>query len=236
MHRISTLVALVLVGAGTATLSSQSPSAAQAERELARPAPPQCCELATKNIATGTGAWTLKLPSGSVIVPVPVVPKHPLWSNPLPGSQWIGPAANTASAGSPGGNYIYTTTVCLCPLPNGVKNVPASLTAHFWADDDVTMLVNSTPVGSHMGGWSFTTSPPAPPGKGAPAGGTAVSISTTAFHDARTRFSSSSATWRMRPHRRDSTRPSRSPVTSRTFRPADRARATTSSVGDRNRI
>ena len=182
MNPISKLAALVLVAAGAAILSSHTPSAAQGERELSvRPAP-QCCQLATKTIATGTGVWTLQLPSSQVITPVPVVPKHQLWANPLPGSQWIGPAANAATAGAPGGKYVYTTHVCLCPLPNGVKDVPASLTARFWADDDVQMLVNGVPVGGHSGGWSFTTSPPAPAGTGAPAGGIIGVAGPNVFH------------------------------------------------------
>jgi hypothetical protein len=179
MHLISKLAALVLFAAGAATLASATPSAAQGERqavpnaaaEVIGPAA-ECCRPATKTFATGQAGWTLTLPSGQTQTPVAVVPKHPIWANPLPGSQWIGPHANSASASEPGGKYVYEYHFCLCPLPKGVQSVPATLNMNIWADDDFTASVDGQVVAQHLGGWGFTTSPPAPPGKGAPAGGT----------------------------------------------------------------
>lgn len=179
MQLISKLAALALFAAGAATFAATAPSSAQSQRQSAvQPGgvtPAACCRPATKIVATGSAGWTGITPSNQSFTPVPVVPKHPLWAPPLPGSQWIGPHHNSASASEPGGDYVYEYRFCLCPLPNGTKIVPATLSLRIWADDGFRATLNGSPVlAQHTGGWGFTTSPPAPNGLGAPPGGTAM--------------------------------------------------------------
>jgi len=181
MQLLSKLAALALFAAGAATFAAAAPSSAQTQRlsaiqpggVIGPASPAECCRPATKIIATGSAGWTGINPSNQPFTPVPVIPKHQLWANPLPGSQWIGPHQSSASASEPGGKYVYEYRFCLCPLPNGVKTVSATLSLHVWADDGFRATLNGSPVlAQHTGGWGFTTSPPAPPGLGAPAGGT----------------------------------------------------------------
>src|SRR5665213_75974 len=178
MNALSKIVTLSIFAAGAAVIASAAPSPAQ----IARPAvvypgggivtpAPVCCQLTTKPIDTGSAGWTVKLPSGPVITPVPVVPKHPAWAAPLPGSQWIANVANAGQAGQPGGTYIYTYHFCLCQLPGGIKTVPASLTLHIYADDDFVAKLNGVQIAQKTGGYGFNMPP----------GGTPVSIASTNF-------------------------------------------------------
>jgi hypothetical protein len=189
MHSISKFFALAVLAAGAATIASVAPSHAQVSRAAAiqpgyppAPAAVECCQLATKTIATGSAGWTLKPPTGPLMTPIPIVPKHGLWAVPLPGSQWVGNDVHAGQAGEPGGDYVYEYHFCLCPLPGGIKTVPASLALRVWADDNIKVTLNNSPVlASHLTGWSFTTSPPAPPNVGSPPGGLPLSVISNYF-------------------------------------------------------
>jgi hypothetical protein len=166
------LAALVLFAAGAAVVTSASPSQAQ----IGRPAAIQpgiaikapCCQLATKQIATGAPGWSGIMPNNTPFNPVVVNPT-PSWST-LPGSHWIASSPNAGVSPVPGGWYIYQYHLgCLCGLPDGVKNVPASLNLHIYADDGFIADLNGAVIAQQMTGYAFIK----PPG-----GTPAVNVST----------------------------------------------------------
>jgi hypothetical protein len=180
MTSISKLLALAVFAAGAATIALTSPAQAQAERvqpsgQYDNGSRPVCCTPATRAVATGSAGWTLKLPNNTAAAPVPVVPVNPYWAPAIPGSKWIGPSANAGSAGLAIGTYVYSYRFCLCPLLNGQKTEPGSLTLRVYADDAFTAKLNGVIIGQKLTGWSFTSSsPPAPQGSAAAPGGTLV--------------------------------------------------------------
>jgi hypothetical protein len=179
MISISRYLALMVFAAGAATVAFATPSQAQVEgaqpRQLDAAGRPVCCTPATKTIATGSAGWTLRLPNNALQNPVPIAQKHPLWSNPIPGSQWVGPTANSGLASLPVGWYTYSYRFCLCSLLPGEKTEPGSLTLHVYADDAFIAELNGVNIGQKLTGWSFTSSsPPAPKGSAAAPGGTLI--------------------------------------------------------------
>ena len=88
----------------------------------------------------------------------------------------MGRSATNAGSGSfPIGTYVYAYRFCLCPLLNGEKTEPGSLTLHVYADDAFVAKLNGNVIGQKLTGWSFTSSsPPAPKGSVTAAGGTLV--------------------------------------------------------------
>ena len=180
MNSLSKLVAFAVFAAGAATIALTTPAQAQAERvQPAGPydngSRPVCCTPATRAVATGSAGWTLKLPNNSNATPVLVAPINPFWSPAIAGSKWVGPATNAGSGSFPIGIYVYTYRFCLCPLLNGEKTEPGSLTLRVYADDSFVAKLNGNVIGQKLTGWSFTSSsPPAPQGSVTAAGGTLV--------------------------------------------------------------
>ena len=160
----SKLFALAFLALGAALLSSAS-SQAQTERKAIPsgyttidPYHPvaTCCVPALKPINTDN-TWVVKPPSGPAHNAVQLS-STPYYASPPPGARWIGNKATDGTYSGPvpaGGQYVYTTHVCLCAAPPRLA-LPVAMSLKVYSDNQFTGYVNGNGIGS-SGPTNFTS-------------------------------------------------------------------------------
>jgi hypothetical protein len=162
----SKLFTLAFLAAGVVLISTAASSQAQSQR-LAIPSGTvvdqyhpvsTCCVPAQKPFNTDN-SWLVKPPSGPQHNAV-LLSSTPYYASPPPGAHWIGNAASNGTYSAPapaGGQYVYTTHVCLCAAPPKLS-MPVAMSLKVYSDNQFTAYVNnsSNVIGS-SGPTNFST-------------------------------------------------------------------------------
>lgn len=161
MNFIAKIVAISAFAAGAAALATSAPSQAQVPRAVGRPIviQPQpaskCCMPARQSIVSNA-TWSLTPPTGPTIAAVVSAPNVG-YAPALPGSQWIGPSANSGNDWSAaGGVYKYSIHICLCTAPAGVP-LPVAAQLSVLADNGFKAKLNNNaiPGAANAGPYAF---------------------------------------------------------------------------------
>jgi len=117
-----------------------------------------CCVPAQKPINTDN-SWLVQPPTGPAHNAVPLS-STPYYASPPPGAHWIGNKAtdgtyagvNTAA----GGQYTYTTHLCLCGAPPKLP-LAVAMSLRVYSDNQFTGYVNAHNIGSSSGPSNFSS-------------------------------------------------------------------------------
>jgi hypothetical protein len=133
------VVAVYTAGALTGQVETM-----HSERVPGRTFASRCGDL-DLDVGTGRAPWVVTPPGASASVPVfdftgATAPLPLPWDNTLPGTNWVGPAANAYDTAG-GGRYEYKLCFCLCE-----NYASPSLTLEVLSDNEASVSLNGVPL------------------------------------------------------------------------------------------